>query len=551
MKRFLLLSLAVILSGTSYSQHLISATYKRSYTTIQIDSIYNSLGLPQGILPNQYPVKLYKIVYNTVAVDSVTPTIASGLMVVPDGNMACKLSLMMYAHGTVHLKTGVPSNEQAEYIVGIACAAAGYVAALPDYLGLGDSPGMHPYIHARSEATACIDMIRASKEAAAQLNKQLSGQVFLTGYSQGGHASMATHKWIQNHFSSEFDVSAAVPMSGPYSLSHVMKDLILSNTPYSNPNYLPYVILSFRYAYNIYPNLSDVFIAPYDTLLPPLFQGLNGGGAIDAIMPSIPKLILQPALLDTFELDSNHIFRKLLKESDLYDWKPMKPTTMLYCEADEQVSYLNTIEAYNFMNSIGAPNVYKLSINPTLGHVDCARYAMLYMRSVFDSLRYDKMQFNSTIQNPTEFGATNGSIDLYFTGGKPPYTYNWSNGFTGQDPTGLGAGQYTVIVTDALGCQFTSNYTLNNPFGIENQTNDEWIVFPNPVKEVLYVKFADKGFLGGNVSMVDVHGRLIYNQKLTSENFEIQTANLAKGLYMITLHSTNGKSLHQKIIIGD
>jgi hypothetical protein len=38
------------------------------------------------------------------------------------------------------------------------------LSAMPDYIGMGGSPGLHPYVHAASEATASIDMIRAARE---------------------------------------------------------------------------------------------------------------------------------------------------------------------------------------------------------------------------------------------------------------------------------------------------------------------------------------------------------------------------------------------------
>ncbi|MEI7726882.1 MAG: hypothetical protein WCK09_17360, partial [Bacteroidota bacterium] len=68
-----------------------------------------------------------------------------------------------------------------------------------------------------------------------------------------------------------------------------------------------------------------------------------------------------------------------------------------------------------------------------------------------------------TITNPTCNGSQNGNIDITVTGGTTLYSYAWSNGYNAQDPSGLSAGSYTVIVTDAHGCTATHGYTLTDP----------------------------------------------------------------------------------------
>ncbi|MFN5736627.1 MAG: SprB repeat-containing protein, partial [Flavobacteriales bacterium] len=65
--------------------------------------------------------------------------------------------------------------------------------------------------------------------------------------------------------------------------------------------------------------------------------------------------------------------------------------------------------------------------------------------------------------NITCFGFTNGSINLTPQGGTAPYLYNWSNGATTEDLTGLSAGNYTVTVTDANGCTATTSLTISTP----------------------------------------------------------------------------------------
>ena len=67
-----------------------------------------------------------------------------------------------------------------------------------------------------------------------------------------------------------------------------------------------------------------------------------------------------------------------------------------------------------------------------------------------------------TVSNISCHGLTDGSINI--TGSnKVLVNYSWSNGMVSNPVTGLGAGNYTVTVTDADGCQETFNYTITEP----------------------------------------------------------------------------------------
>ncbi|WP_260393510.1 T9SS type A sorting domain-containing protein [Riemerella anatipestifer] len=68
-----------------------------------------------------------------------------------------------------------------------------------------------------------------------------------------------------------------------------------------------------------------------------------------------------------------------------------------------------------------------------------------------------------SVKNPVCFGASNGEIKTFISGGKAPYTISWSNGVTGTENTGISAGDYTVTVTDVNGCSSTKQYTLVDP----------------------------------------------------------------------------------------
>ena len=65
--------------------------------------------------------------------------------------------------------------------------------------------------------------------------------------------------------------------------------------------------------------------------------------------------------------------------------------------------------------------------------------------------------------DPTCFAYTNGSLNVSVQGGTPPYTYNWNNGTNTPSNLNVGAGVFSVLVSDAQLCQLALMDTLNQP----------------------------------------------------------------------------------------
>jgi pimeloyl-ACP methyl ester carboxylesterase len=372
------------------AQVLLGDTLLETYTAQELVAL--------GVGNAEYGIEVYRIQYATIDPFG-GPTIASGALVLPL-TPNCFHPLAAYMHGTILEREGVPSRLSGEIIVGYFMGGTGYVTVLPDYLGLGDSPGPHPYMHGASEASASIDMMRAAREFCDQRNVLLNGQVFLIGYSQGGHACMATHKMIQEQYPDEFNVTASAPCSGPYDVSGVQAEVITSSDPYPAPYYLPYVVLSYNYVYDLVDDLSEVMNEPYDVILPPLFEGNNGAGPVDAVMPEVPSLIMREDVLQAFETDPNHFFRVALRDNDLYDWVPIAPVRMGYCEADSHVSYQNSIVCRDAMVTLGATTVQAFSAGATFEHQDCAFPALLNSKNWFDTQKFP-CEFNGIDERPS------------------------------------------------------------------------------------------------------------------------------------------------------
>ena len=117
---------------------------------------------------------------------------------------------MNYNHGTYFYGDEM-TNFGFEWFAGVPIATSGYIMAMPDYLGYGATPLTlpHPYLHAETEASTSIDMVRACRNLLKQVKGEANDQLYLLGYSQGGHVTMATHREMEQSFPNELQIIAA------------------------------------------------------------------------------------------------------------------------------------------------------------------------------------------------------------------------------------------------------------------------------------------------------------------------------------------------------
>ncbi len=538
-----LLALFFFISICTFSTAQVIQEYElmQSYTIEDLENLRDEWGVPEAALSVDYPINLYKVIYSTPDAKGENMTIASGAIAFPVG-AECGIPIGSYSHGTTTHKDGVPSRYSSEVNIGLLFGATGYAVAMADLLGLGDSPGLHPYIHAKSEATATIDMLRATRELADQEGVRLNGQLFLFGYSQGGHTSMATHRELQLFHANEFTVTASNPMSGPYDVAGVQADVITSDEPYPTPSYLPYVLLAYNQVYDFFDDASVAFKPPYNVTLPPLFDGTHGNGEIHDAMPDIPKEVLDEDLLNDYINDPDHFFRVALRDNDLYDWVPETPVKMTYCESDDQVTYLNSIVAYDAFIAAGADPeiVTKVSGGASNDHNGCVSPALLIGKSFFDGLK-DFSNFIATEEVITpESEGNDGAIDLNATGGIGDLSYEWSNGETTASISGLSSGTYSVTIMDDTGCGYIEEFEV---VALVNTNElDEALhlnLYPNPTSADVAIQLPDTN-QSFDLMVRDLTGKLVFSTtKITGNIYTLNSELLNSGVYLIELKGEN------------
>lgn len=363
---------------------LVSAAPIRQVSKFEISLALARLGVQ---LTPQYEVQLYRILYLTPDAHG-RRNEASGLLAVPV-NATKPLPLVSYQHGTIIQKNEAPSSATAnpnELYVGVVFAATGYLAVLPDYVGLGSSSGPHPYHHAASEATAGVDLLRAARRFCASNGLPWNQQLFLCGYSQGGHAAAALQRELEQYHANEFTVTASALMAGAYDLSGVTAQDMLSGRPQPNPYYFAFLLAAFQEIYALAPTLRDLLAAPYRDTLPPLLDGAHGSAEINAAMTNTPSLILDPGYLAAYRTDPRHPLRLALEDNDLIQWRPMAPTRLYHCSGDIDVLPANSQIAHERFISQGA-SVDLIDPSPGADHGGCAVPALLAAKQWFDSLK--------------------------------------------------------------------------------------------------------------------------------------------------------------------
>lgn len=420
-KTLVLLLFSIIFINTTNAQKLVSYEYVNTINPAALTALLPAL--IQGVAPGfpisndsvlnvinaQYDVDIYKVIYKTT--HPVLGEIdASGAVAIPQGiEYECGMPMAIYQHGTTFSRTGVPSYGSLEVNFGAMLGADGYVTIMPDYMGLGDSPGMHPYVHGPTEALAAIDLMRATRELQETLDFTLNGQNFIFGYSQGGHGAMALFYELETNYANEFEATAAAPMSGPYNISDIQANVMWID--YATPSYLPYTIIGYQ---GVYPELKEQFPEIFNTE----WAALNGfDGNSDeyfAIMdelniPSFAYQIFTEELLNDFVLNPDHPLKVALREGgDYYDWSPKAPLLILGCCDDEQVMIENLYYTRQKMEEKGIENFEAIdwcdeypdfAENQGFGHNGCIPFCLVKGKNFFDNLRVDCNEPTTSLGN--------------------------------------------------------------------------------------------------------------------------------------------------------
>jgi hypothetical protein len=380
-------------------------------------------------------VDFYYIQYNTVG-GAGEATTASGALMVPTGSAAqCSggRPIVLYAHGTnpdrsLNIADITNTSNTEGALIAAMFAAQGYIVVAPNYAGYDTSTlSYHPYLNADQQSKDMIDALTAARTALPHTmttGTTDGGKLFITGYSQGGHVAMATHRAMQ---AAGMAVTAAAPMSGPYALEAFADAVFYGQVDIGSTVFTPLLVTSYQHAYgNIYQSLTDLYepnyapnmadVLPSTTPLATLFSNgtlpesalfssttpVTGNATLDAALavPSNPLFAsgfgTSNLLTNNFRLayvldavaspdgavptltagvpvaaNPQNTLRIAFKTNDLRNWTPHVPVLMCGGDQDPEVFFLNTQVMQQYWSALPAGAITVADINaPVTGAND-------------------------------------------------------------------------------------------------------------------------------------------------------------------------------------
>jgi len=324
-----------------------------------------------------YDIDVYKITYDGAGYKGLT-----GLLVVPKDSKDAtrRFPMLSYQHPTQVLRKMSPSNfgfgegqilvdDQLTIPLALILGRAGYITVVADYPGLGDNKDVHPYC-IKSLGPVVTAMMKASRQHLGNEGRSAawSGDLYLTGYSEGGYATVVTAQDVVQNYNSDYLMKNVVPLDGPHSLSEVMRGVMLTaDANYSAPYFLPFVIAGYGAAYGstipvmtfekaiINPTVTNPDTHKQEAFNPNLYARLDGsfkGGEINSyirlVQPYVgPRSILTTDFTTQLNSTTSSVYTALRTNDAVYGWTPAATTkvTFFHNLLDDLVPYQNTVVA--------------------------------------------------------------------------------------------------------------------------------------------------------------------------------------------------------------
>lgn len=305
------------------------------YPHAVIRILFRKYGLARA-LPTERGIALRRLTYRTSAPDG-RGVAASGLVAMPRGRAPYR-GIVSWQHGTASLRSAAPSSKDVAngLFPAAAFAGHGYITLAPDYLGYGVSEEPHEYYLADNMAAVVRDFVQAARMALANQGVGLPSKLFLAGFSEGGHATLAAQRAIERSPITGLSLVASAPVAAAVDLAGLGLTGALAGGSKFCSLYLAWLAKS--YAHHYREPLRTVLEPQWASAAERCFDGMHDGESTVAALPDDPRDLMDNGFLAAHDAAGEHWFLTRLRENGLLDWRPRAPIRAYFGRNDADVA---------------------------------------------------------------------------------------------------------------------------------------------------------------------------------------------------------------------
>jgi len=188
------------------------------------------------------------------------------------------------------------------------------------------------------------------------------------------------------------------------------------------------------------------------------------------------------------------------------------------------VSWSNGMSG-NVISSLG-PDTYNYTLIDTLG---CVAQGSIEVAQ--------PSELTLTLTTNPAIDNNGGNASAYASGGVPPYQLYWSTGAEGLSQDNLPAGTYTILLSDANGCELNVDFVIGQEYtiGLNDLSKVFALPYPNPGDGKILIDSKLCAIITG-YRVFSLHGQLLASSSISPENnCTLHLELLASGTYVVEL----------------
>lgn len=380
----LIIAIAALLLVPALMAQSPNATPQFQVTKASLENTVKNSAAYQPFLPYvKHGIEAFKITYSTQYKEK--DILVSGTLCIPD--KAGPKPLLVFNHGTTFQSGLIPSNWANGVRIEVLWATNGYITLIPDYIGYGvNTEELHPYMVKEHEAQTVIDMIGATKSILNEKKVAQSGQLFVSGFSQGGHVTLSLlEKLGKSKEVHGFNITATAAIGAPTRICQNLRHILEQDT-FNSIGYVGAVMASYNEQYWKRP-YTDFFQEPYASLVASYAAGnTDMQDMVNGLSKNIAEL-MNPDFLTAFKAKGEKRLKKDLKRNDTGDLKLTAPLMIVHGTNDGDVPYelmLETLESLK--RKSGNEQLIRFETLEGANHNLSGQLGLMKVLDFFDSL---------------------------------------------------------------------------------------------------------------------------------------------------------------------